>query len=168
MRVGILVTNFFYHSGAPRGLHINQGQYIKSQFLQEVLQCLRLCNMQITPLHPQMESMVDWYVTTVEENLKKVILMHHRDWKGRLHSSSWPTNHPLTRPQEVSLSAWWSGGSSICLVTCYLEVPREGNLWHPTFCLLKSECGNWVNTWYDHVANRRILGRERNLTVPPD
>lgn len=35
-----------------------QGQYTESQFLQ-VLQCLGLCNMQITLLHPQLEGMVD-------------------------------------------------------------------------------------------------------------
>jgi hypothetical protein len=37
-------------------------------------------------LHPQQESMVECYVNTVQEHMRKVIWMHYRDWNKKLPS----------------------------------------------------------------------------------
>jgi nicotinamide riboside kinase len=37
------------------------------------------------PLHTQSHGMVERCVKTVQENLRKVVSMHQRDWDERLH-----------------------------------------------------------------------------------
>jgi hypothetical protein len=44
-----------------------------------------VCKTGTTPLHLQFDSMVKWYIKTVEKHLWKVIASHQRDWDMRLH-----------------------------------------------------------------------------------
>jgi hypothetical protein len=75
----ILVTNFFCHFEVPRELHNDQGQNFESWLLQEVLQCLGVCKMCTTPPHLHSDGMVECYIKTVEEHLRKVDSVRWRD-----------------------------------------------------------------------------------------
>jgi hypothetical protein len=79
-----LVTNFFCRFGILRELHSDQGPNFEPCLLQEVLQCLGVSKTRTTPLHPQSDGMVERYIKTVEEHLRKVIASHQRDWDERL------------------------------------------------------------------------------------
>jgi transposase InsO family protein len=78
-----LVTNFC-RFGVPRELHSDQGCNFQSRLMQEVLECLGVNKTRTTPLHPQSDGMVERYIKTVEEHLRKVIASHQRDWDARL------------------------------------------------------------------------------------
>jgi transposase InsO family protein len=80
-----LVNNFFCRFGVPRELHSDQGRNFESHLLQEVLQRLGVSKTRTTPLHPQSDGMVERYIKTIEEHLRKVVASHRRDWDGRLH-----------------------------------------------------------------------------------
>jgi hypothetical protein len=79
-----LVTNFFCRFGIRRELHSDQGRNFESLLLQEVLQRLGVSKMRTTPLHPQSDGMVERYIETIEEHLRKVVASHQRDWDERL------------------------------------------------------------------------------------
>jgi hypothetical protein len=79
-----LVTNYYCRFIVPQELHSDQGRNFESCLIQEVLQCLGVSKMCTTPLHPQSDGMVKCYIKTVEENLRKVITSHQRDWNTRL------------------------------------------------------------------------------------
>jgi hypothetical protein len=79
-----LVTNFFCRFGIPRELHSDQGCNFQSHLLQEILQCLRVSKTCTPPLHPQSDGLVERYIKTVEERLRKVVTSHQRDWDERL------------------------------------------------------------------------------------
>jgi hypothetical protein len=49
-----------------------------------VLEILGISKTWTTPLHPQSDGMVERYVKMVEEHLRKVISVHHRQWNERL------------------------------------------------------------------------------------
>jgi transposase InsO family protein len=74
-----LVTNFFCRFGIPRELHSGQGRNFESHLLQEVLQRLGVSKKRTTPLHQQSDGMVERYIKTIEEHLRKVIAAHQRD-----------------------------------------------------------------------------------------
>jgi hypothetical protein len=64
-----LVTNFFCCFGSPGELHSNQGWNLESCLMQEVLQHLGVSVTHTTSLHPQSDSMEEWYIKTVKEYL---------------------------------------------------------------------------------------------------
>jgi hypothetical protein len=80
----VLVTNFFCRFGIPRELHSNQGRNFESRLLQEILQRLGVSKTRTTPLHPQSDGMVQRYIKTMEEHLRKVEAAHQSDWDERL------------------------------------------------------------------------------------
>jgi hypothetical protein len=71
-----LVTNFFLRFGVPRELHSNQARNFESCLIQEVLQRLGVSKTPTTPLHPQSDGMVERYIKTVEEHLRKAVAPH--------------------------------------------------------------------------------------------
>jgi hypothetical protein len=73
-----LVTNFC-RFGVPRELHSDQGRNFESRLMQGVLERLGINKTRTTPLHPQSDGMVEHYVKTVEEHLRKVVSTHQRD-----------------------------------------------------------------------------------------
>jgi transposase InsO family protein len=79
-----LVTNFFCRFGIPQELHSDQGRNFESHLLQEVLQRLGVSKTRTTPLHPQSDGMVERYIKTIEEHLRKVVASHQRDWDERV------------------------------------------------------------------------------------
>jgi hypothetical protein len=79
-----LVTNFFCRFGIPRELHSDPGRNFESHLLQEVLQRLGVGKTRTTPLHPQSDGMVERYVKTIEEHLRKVVTYNQRDWDEKL------------------------------------------------------------------------------------
>jgi hypothetical protein len=63
------------------------GDYVTlrgSRLMQEVFQRLGVNKTHTIPLHPQSESVVQWYIKAVEEHLQKVVLSHQRSWDARL------------------------------------------------------------------------------------
>jgi transposase InsO family protein len=74
-----LVTNFFCRFGIPRELHSDQVRNFESHLLQEILQRLGVSKTRTTPLHPQSDGMVERYIKTIEEHLRKVVASHQRD-----------------------------------------------------------------------------------------
>jgi hypothetical protein len=80
----VLVSNFFCRFGVPMELHSDQGRNFESSLLREVLKRLGVRKTRTTPLHPQSDGMVERYVKTVEEHLRKVVSIHQRDWDERL------------------------------------------------------------------------------------
>ena len=79
-----LVTHFFCPFGVPIELHSDQGHNFESRLMQEVLARLGVKKTRTTPLHPQSDGMVERYVKTIEEHLRKVVSTHQRDWDERL------------------------------------------------------------------------------------
>jgi hypothetical protein len=79
-----LVTNFFCHFGIPRELHSDQGRNFESHLQQEILQWLGVSKTRTTPLHQQSDGMVERYIKTIEEHLRKVVASHQRDWDETL------------------------------------------------------------------------------------
>jgi transposase InsO family protein len=79
-----LVANFFCRFGIPRDLHSDQGRNFESNLLQEVLQRLRVSKKRITPLHPQSGDMVESYIKTIEQHLRKVASSQQGDWEEGL------------------------------------------------------------------------------------
>jgi transposase InsO family protein len=77
--VETLVTNFFCRFGIPRELHSDQGRNFESHLVQQVLQRLGVSKTRTTPLHPQSDVMVERYIKTIEEHLRKVVASHQRD-----------------------------------------------------------------------------------------
>jgi hypothetical protein len=75
-----LVTNFFCRLGVSQEFHSDQGRNCESRLIHEVLQRLRVDETRTTSLHPQWDGMVERYIKTVEEHLRKVVASHHRDW----------------------------------------------------------------------------------------
>ncbi|PNF19670.1 hypothetical protein B7P43_G16062 [Cryptotermes secundus] len=61
-----------------------QGRNFESHLLQEVLQRLVVRKTHTTTLHPQSGGMVERYIKTIEEHLRKVVASHQRDWDERL------------------------------------------------------------------------------------
>jgi transposase len=74
-----LVTNVFCRFWVPGDLHSDQGRNFESHLIQEVLQFLGVSKTCTTPLHPQLDSMVERYIKTVEEHLWKVIALHQSE-----------------------------------------------------------------------------------------
>jgi hypothetical protein len=64
-----LVNNFFCCFEVPRELHSGQGSKSESRLIQEVLQHLGVSKTHTTPMHLQLDSMVEHYIKTVEEHL---------------------------------------------------------------------------------------------------
>jgi transposase InsO family protein len=81
--VDALVTNFCRFR-VPRELHSDQGCNFESRLMQEVLECLGINRTQTTPKHPQSDDVLERYVKTAEEHLRKVLPTHQRDWDERL------------------------------------------------------------------------------------
>jgi hypothetical protein len=79
-----LVSSFFCHFGVPMELHSDQGRNFESRLMQEVVERLAVSKTRTTPLHPQSDGMVEHYVKTVKEHLRKVVSPHQRDWDERL------------------------------------------------------------------------------------
>jgi hypothetical protein len=79
-----LVTNLFSCLGVLRELHSDQGCNFESRLIQGVLWCLGVSKMSTIPLPPQSDGMVECYIRTVEEHLRKVIASYQRDLGTRL------------------------------------------------------------------------------------
>jgi transposase InsO family protein len=79
-----LVTSFFCCFRVPQELHSDQGCNFESRLIEEVLQCLRVNMLCTTPLHPQSDGMVERYIRTIQEHIRKVIALHQKDWDSRL------------------------------------------------------------------------------------
>jgi hypothetical protein len=67
-------------------LHSDQGRNLDSRLMQEVLERLRTSKTRTTRLHPQSDGILERYVKTVEEHLRKMVSTHERDWDERLPS----------------------------------------------------------------------------------
>jgi hypothetical protein len=78
-----LVTNLC-RFWIPRELPSDQGHNLESRLMPEVLARLGIRKTRTTPLHPESDGMVERYVKTVEEHLRKVVSTHQRDWDERL------------------------------------------------------------------------------------
>jgi len=79
-----LVNNFFCCFGVPMELHSKDGQNFDSRLMLEALEQLGVSKTRTIPLHPQSDGMVERYVKTIEEHLRKVVSTHPWDWDGRL------------------------------------------------------------------------------------
>jgi hypothetical protein len=126
-----LVTNFFCRFGVLRQLHSDQGRNIESRLMQEMLESLGTGKTRTTPLHPQSDDMVERFVKTVEEHLRKVGSTHYIGTRG-YPSSCWPPQHKTMRPQPRRPSAWCSGASYVCHVTFCSGLPPTRNSLRPT------------------------------------
>jgi hypothetical protein len=52
--------------------------------LEEILQRLGVSKTRTTPLHPQLNGMLERYIKTVEEHLRKVVASNQKDWDAML------------------------------------------------------------------------------------
>jgi transposase len=65
-------------------LHSDQGWNVDSRLMQKVLEQLGVSKTRKIPLRPQSDGMVECYVKTTEEHLRKVVSTHQWDWDERL------------------------------------------------------------------------------------
>ncbi|PNF27179.1 hypothetical protein B7P43_G07850 [Cryptotermes secundus] len=79
----VLAANFFCRFGIPRELRSDQGRNFESHLLR-VSQRLGVSKTRTTPLHPQSDGMVERYIKTIEEHLRKFVASHQRDRDERL------------------------------------------------------------------------------------
>jgi transposase len=70
--------------GVSRELRGRHGRNFEYSLIQEVLQRLDVSKTRTTPLQPQSDGMVERYIKTVEEHLRKVAASYQRDWGVRL------------------------------------------------------------------------------------
>ena len=61
-----------------------RGGNFESRLVREVLEWLWVRKTRTTTLHPQPDGMVERYVRTIEEHLRKVVSGNKRDWDERL------------------------------------------------------------------------------------
>jgi hypothetical protein len=108
-----LVTNCC-RFGVPRELHSDQGRNFESRLMQEVFERLGTSKTRTTPLHPQSDGMVERYVKTVKEHLRKVLSTHHRDWDERLPIFLL-TNRASTHETRGTTPASMVSGRELCL-----------------------------------------------------
>jgi len=78
-----LVANFCRFD-VPMELHSDQGRNFESRLMQGVLERLESSKTKTTPLHPQLNGMVERYGKTIDEYLRKVVFPQQRDWDERL------------------------------------------------------------------------------------
>jgi hypothetical protein len=69
-----------------RSCIVTRAVSLSTHLLQEVLLLLWVSKTLTPPLHLQLDGMVERYIKTVEEHLRKVVASHQRDW-DRNHSS---------------------------------------------------------------------------------
>jgi hypothetical protein len=62
----------------------DQGRSFESRLLQEILQRLGVSKTRTFPLHPQLDGMVERYIKTVEQHLRKVVASNLKDWDAML------------------------------------------------------------------------------------
>ena len=79
-----LMTNLFCCFCAPMELHNDQGRNFESRLMQEVLDRLRFSKTKTTPFRPQSGGMVELYLKTIDEDMRKVVSTLQRDWDERL------------------------------------------------------------------------------------
>jgi hypothetical protein len=118
-----LVTNFFCWFRVPMELHSEQGRNFESQLIEEVLEYLGISKTRTTTLYPQSDGMVERYVKTVEELLKKVASTHQRDWDERLPIfllAYWASSHETTAMTPANMVF---GRNFPCPVTCCSGLP---------------------------------------------
>jgi hypothetical protein len=78
------VVSNFCRFGIPLELPSDQGRNFECCLLEEILQRLGVSKTCITPLHRQSDVMVERYIITVEEDLRKVVVSHQKDWDPEL------------------------------------------------------------------------------------
>jgi transposase InsO family protein len=104
-----LVTNFFCSFGVPRELHSDQGRNFESRLMQEVLEHLGVNKTRTTPLHPQSDGMVERYIKTVEEHLRKVIASEGQGRKITHLPPCLPSIHPRHYRLDPRQPRVWEG-----------------------------------------------------------
>ena len=75
-----LLTHLFCRFGVTIELHSDHGRKFESRLIQDVLERLGVNKNRTTPLHPQSDGMMERYVKTIEEHLKKFVSTHQQDW----------------------------------------------------------------------------------------
>jgi len=66
-------------------LHSNQGRNFEFRLVRRILERLGVRKTRTTPLLPQSDGMVQRYVRTIEEHLRKVVSSNQTDRDERLH-----------------------------------------------------------------------------------
>jgi hypothetical protein len=79
----VLLTYFSCRFGVPFVLHSDQGRNFESRLVHKVLQRLGVNKMSTKPLHSQSDGVVERYITTVEEHLRKAFATQQSDWDTR-------------------------------------------------------------------------------------
>jgi len=65
-------------------LDSDQGRSFECRLMQGFLERLKVNQTRTTSLHPQSDGMVERYVKTIEQHLRRVVSIHQRDWDERL------------------------------------------------------------------------------------
>jgi hypothetical protein len=119
-----LMTNFFCRFGVPRELYSDQGRNFESRLMQDVLQRLGVGKTRATPLHPQSDCMVERYVKTIEEHLRKVVSTHQRDWDERLRIFLLAYRNSTHDTSGMTPANMVFGENFAYLATCCSELPQ--------------------------------------------
>jgi hypothetical protein len=82
--VEVLVNNFFCRFGVPMELHSDQRRNFESRLVREVLERLGVRKTRTTLLNPQPDRMVERYVKTIDEHLRKVVSSNQTVWEERI------------------------------------------------------------------------------------
>ncbi|UYV84436.1 K02A2.6-like [Cordylochernes scorpioides] len=80
----VIVDNLICRFGVPLELHSYQGRNFESEIFRELCQVLGIWKTRTTPLHPQLDGMVERFNKTMVEHLSKVVEQNQRDWDRRL------------------------------------------------------------------------------------
>lgn len=78
-----LLVNFFFHFGFLQEIHSDQRNFESSVF-REMCRVMDIRKTRTTPLHPQLDGMVERFNKMIEKNLIIMVNEHLNDWNRHL------------------------------------------------------------------------------------
>ena len=80
----MLIDNWISKFEVLMEIHSDQGRNFDSNLFQRITEILGIRRIRSTPLHPQLDGMVEWFNRTMEERLLKVMAENQKDWDRHL------------------------------------------------------------------------------------
>ncbi|KAJ8381238.1 hypothetical protein SKAU_G00020160 [Synaphobranchus kaupii] len=120
-----LVEEMFTRFGAHAELHSDQGRNFESQLLAEVCKRLGVTKTQTTPLHPQIDGLVERFNRTLATQLAILASQHQRDWDRHLPLVLWAYRSAMQESSQLTPAALMFGRELRTPVDLVFGAPPE-------------------------------------------